>query len=212
MDDNALSRPSELRRSTTSTAYPRETPNFSFGTGNPEEQGRGNLRRAKSSNAAGDSPRRQKLLDRDHEGLIQPPAASRFGSHFGLQIGGGYSDTKDSGSSNSLPEEDEDTAEDEWGLEKGMSLFEVSAKDDTGTLSETFPCTKLMSVLGVNALFDSLIDAIIQRKDFIEQENELKKRDSVMLTSVPMPAWAAQADEEEKARTRKGGSWSCCQI
>ena len=139
MDDNALSRPSELRRSTTTTAYPRETPNFSFGTGNPEEQGRGNLRRAKSSNAAGGSPRRQKLLDRDRDGSIQPPAASRFGSHFGLQLGGGYIDAQDSGSSNSLPEEDEDTAEDEeWGLEKGMSLFEVSAKDDVGMCSETF--------------------------------------------------------------------------
>lgn len=43
-------------------------------------------------------------------------------------------DTLD-GSSNSLPEEDEDDLEDEceWGLQKGMSLFEVSAKDDYGT-------------------------------------------------------------------------------
>ena len=65
---------------------------------------------------------------------------------------------------------------------------------------------------GVNTLFDSLIASIIQRKDLIEQENELKKRDSVMLTSVPTPGWAAQADEEEKAQTRKGSSWSCCRI
>lgn len=131
MDDNALSRPSELRRSTTTTAYPRETPNWAFGSGNAEE-GR-NLRRAKSSNAAG-SPRRQKLLDRDCDGLIQPPTTSRFGNHFGLQADGGYTDAVDLGSnnSNSVPEEDEDTAEDEWGLEKGTSLFEVSAKDDIG--------------------------------------------------------------------------------
>lgn len=42
-------------------------------------------------------------------------------------------DTLD-GSSNSLPEEEEEDFEDdyEWGLQKGMSLFEVSAKDDYG--------------------------------------------------------------------------------
>ena len=67
---------------------------------------------------------------------------------------------------------------------------------------------------GVNTLFDSLIASIIERKDSIDQENELKKRDSVMLSSVPTPAWAAQADEEEKAQAqkRRGSAWSCCQI
>ena len=39
------------------------------------------------------------------------------------------------GSSNSVPEEEEDGEDStEWGLEKGMSLFEVSAKDDYGKL------------------------------------------------------------------------------
>jgi hypothetical protein len=52
------------------------------------------------------------------------------------------------------------------------------------------------------------------RKDRIEQENELKKRDSVFLTSVAAPAWTAQAEEEEareKAeRERAARGWSCC--
>jgi hypothetical protein len=43
-------------------------------------------------------------------------------------------------SSNSINEEDEDAVEDsgssEWGLSKGMELFEVSAKDDTGACLE----------------------------------------------------------------------------
>ncbi|KAJ7781587.1 P-loop containing nucleoside triphosphate hydrolase protein [Mycena metata] len=128
---------------------------------------------------------------------------SRFGSHFGFQAGG-WSELQDS-SSNSLNEDDENAADDaederEWGLSKGMELFEVSAKDD----------------LGIQNLFDHLIAAIIVRKDRIEQENELKKRDSVFLTAVPTPAWAAQAEEEEareKAERERSarGSWtSCC--
>ena len=47
------------------------------------------------------------------------------------------------GSSNSLPEDEDEaeTAEDqEWGLRKGMELFEVSAKDDCGACAETGGC------------------------------------------------------------------------
>ena len=61
-------------------------------------------------------------------------------------------------------------------------------------------------------MFDSLIDAIIQKKDKIEEENEMKRRDSVLLSSTT-PVWAAQADQEEareKARAATGSSWSCC--
>jgi len=100
-------------------------------------------------------------------------------------------------SSNSVNEEDFAEEDDqEWGLHKGMELFEVSAKDD----------------MGIHNLFDSLITAIIERKDVIERENELKKRDSVFLSSVSTPTWAAQAAEEEareKARASSNG-WSCC--
>lgn len=75
-----------------------------------------------------------------------------------------------------------------------MELFEVSAKDD----------------LGIQHLFDHLISAIIVRKDSIEQENELKKRDSVFLSSVSTPAWAAQVDAEEALEKAKRNGWSCC--
>ncbi|KAH8118546.1 P-loop containing nucleoside triphosphate hydrolase protein [Phellopilus nigrolimitatus] len=194
LDDNALSRPSELRRST--TAFPRVTANWTFGNGQAATDGP--LRRANSTNATG-SPHRQKMLERDRERPPQPMTNSRFASHFGLQAGkGAYSDGLD-GSSNSVPEEDEDDDggdDREWGLEKGMSLFEVSAKDD----------------YGVKNLFDALISAIIQRKDSIEQENELKKRDSVMLAPMMTPAWSAQADEEEKAQRNASRPWSCCQL
>lgn len=49
---------------------------------------------------------------------------------------GGWNEIGD-GSSNSLPEDDEEeetSDEQEWGLAKGMELFEVSAKDDFGEL------------------------------------------------------------------------------
>ncbi|KAI0832497.1 P-loop containing nucleoside triphosphate hydrolase protein [Trametes gibbosa] len=125
------------------------------------------------------------------------PAPSRFAYRQGA---GAWNEIGD-GSSNSVPEDDEEAGfgdDQEWGLHKGMELFEVSAKDDSG----------------IQHLFDSLIAAIIQKKDTIEQENEIKRRDSVFLSSSATPVWAAQAEQEEareKARAASGSSWSCCQ-
>ncbi|PPR03884.1 hypothetical protein CVT26_000882, partial [Gymnopilus dilepis] len=123
------------------------------------------------------------------------PQSSRFGSHFGLN-GVPWNDNNNDNSSNSIEEAEEDEEDDrEWGLSKGMELFEVSAKDD----------------IGIQNLFDHLISAIISRKDVIERENELKKRDSIFLSSVSTPAWSAQADEEEaREKAERSGSWSCC--
>jgi hypothetical protein len=63
-------------------------------------------------------------------------------------------------------------------------------------------------------LFDALILGIIAKKDTIE-ENELKRGDSIILTSVTPPMWAAQADEEEareKAAAQSHAARSCCQV
>jgi hypothetical protein len=145
------------------------------------------------------------------------PHPSRFGSHFGVQPGGWNENTDTN--SNSINEDDETGAEEEereWGLSKGMELFEVSAKDDFGkVVFAPIPCSTLTWHLpaGIQNLFDHLISAIIVRKDRIEQENEVKKRDSVLLTAVATPAWSAQADEEEareKAERSAAASWSCC--
>ena len=67
---------------------------------------------------------------------------------------------------------------------------------------------------GIQSLFDNLISAIIAKKDVIEKENELKRRDSDFLTHFTPPTWSAQADEEEareKAAAARTGGWSCCQ-
>ncbi|KAI0796601.1 P-loop containing nucleoside triphosphate hydrolase protein [Abortiporus biennis] len=127
------------------------------------------------------------------------PTQSRLGSRFGYDADG-WNELRGSTSSNSLVDDDEDDADcEEWGLEKGMELFEVSAKDDTG----------------ISLLFDSLIGAIIAKKDSIEKENELKKRDSIFLSSITTPTWSAQADEEEarekELQRASKASWSCCQ-
>jgi len=57
-------------------------------------------------------------------------SAPRLGSHFGRHAGG-Y-DAADTSSNSIDEEEDPDIDEQEWGLRKGMELFEVSAKDDFG--------------------------------------------------------------------------------
>ncbi|KAF5387785.1 hypothetical protein D9615_000045 [Tricholomella constricta] len=131
--------------------------------------------------------------------ISRTPQSSRF-SQYGPSSGSSWVDSNDT-SSNSINEDDEDGVEGcaeerEWGLSKGMELFEVSAKDD----------------LGIENLFENLISAIIIRKDMIERENELKKRDSVFLSNINPPAWAAQAEEEEARvkAARSAGSWSCC--
>ncbi|KAI0347408.1 hypothetical protein BDW22DRAFT_1322841 [Trametopsis cervina] len=169
-DDSHDSRSSGLTRSSTSAAYVRP--------------------RAKSGGA---------LLQRANTTGMQPLVIqARYGG-----ANQGYWNDKGDSSSNSHNEDEDDDPDDvdyqEWGLEKGMELFEVSAKDDTG----------------VQQLFESLITAIIKRKDVIEEENELKKRDSIYLSSVSTPVWAAQAEEEEareQARAAKASSFSCCSV
>jgi hypothetical protein len=55
------------------------------------------------------------------------PQSSRFGSHLV------HTPESNDNSSNSIEEADEDLDDDsEWGLSKGMELFEVSAKDNIG--------------------------------------------------------------------------------
>jgi GTPase SAR1 family protein len=76
------------------------------------------------------------LLQRANTTGAQPHSVqSRFSAHAGY-----WNDKGDSsGNSQNEEEEDPDDVEStEWGLEKGMELFEVSAKDDTGACSAPF--------------------------------------------------------------------------
>lgn len=225
LDDNALShRPSELRRSI--TGVPRARNGKDSDAAAPVTGAQG-LRRANSHNAA-TSPQRAKLFERPLH-VQSPPASNGFsrlgGSLFGANGGlhqGVFVDTLD-GSSNSVPEEMEEDDSDgtEWGLEKGMSLFEVSAKDGGGAFPLLFRLRQSVSfiltisffllMLGVKQLFDELISEIMLRKDTIEKENEMKKRDSVMLSPTLTPSWTAQAEQEEKAQlSASSNPWSCC--
>jgi hypothetical protein len=133
--------------------------------------------------------------------------------------GSPWTDTPDHDSGSGADEYDEDELDErEWGLEKGMELFEVSAKDDTGmSVCLSVSSSGILNAkcaVGITQLFDALILAIIAKKDIIEQENESKRHDSVILTSTPTPTWAAQADEEEareKEAARSHAARSCCQ-
>ncbi|EPQ59633.1 ras-domain-containing protein [Gloeophyllum trabeum ATCC 11539] len=145
-----------------------------------------------SPSRAKSPPREPSYIDAPEE-RSEATFGSRFGSHFGLRTG--WNEIPDT-NSNSLDEDEYEEEDEEWGTGKDMVLYEVSAKDD----------------FGIQQLFDSVIQAIIERRDVIERENELKKRDSVFLSSST-PTWAAQSDDEdaleEKGRTTS--SWSCCQ-
>ncbi|KAF8913727.1 P-loop containing nucleoside triphosphate hydrolase protein [Gymnopilus junonius] len=149
---------------------------------------------SRSKTAAQTRPKTSTSLTRSSTSTgTRTPQSSRFGSHF--VHGVAWNENNDN-SSNSIEEAEEDEEDDrEWGLSKGMELFEVSAKDD----------------IGIQNLFEHLIAAIINGKDIIERENELRKRDSIFLSSASTPAWSAQADEEEaREKAQRSGSWSCC--
>lgn len=99
--------------------------------------------------------------------------------------------------------------EEEWPLEKGMELFEVSAMDGGG----------------VQALFDHLLANIIERKETIQREKALRERNSVMLdtsasewgssANVHQSGPGSDAGKSERASGGAGGAsakggWSCC--
>lgn len=149
-------------------------------------------------------PTKHSPTDSHSSGSDSPPsragaALRKAQNGIAPRSGSPWTDTPELDSGSGAEEFDEDELDErEWGLEKGMELFEVSAKDD----------------MGITQLFDALILAIIAKKDIIEQENELKRHDSVRLTLTTTPTWAAQADEEEareKAAAQSHASRSCCQ-
>lgn len=115
-DDSYDSRSSALSRSTTAPSYIR-----------PRAKS-GGLLLPRSNSSAATSPTNQ----------------SRFGPHYGTVAWNDHADS----SSNSYQDDDEDDEEDseEWGLQKGMELFEVSAKDDVGMSS----CRVIVSPEGRN--------------------------------------------------------------
>lgn len=76
------------------------------------------------------------------------PQSSRFGSHFGHPVG---RNENGDNSSNSIEEADENEDEDEreWGLSKGMELFEVSAKDDLGKFLSIHSLQLVLNSFGI---------------------------------------------------------------
>jgi hypothetical protein len=93
------------------------------------------------------------------------------------------------------PPDPPDDAGGEWGL-AGVELFEASAKDGRG----------------IDTLFDGLIGALLARREAIEAENALRKRDSVALAPAT-PAWAVEADRDAAAeKSHSSGGWSCCSV
>ena len=90
--------------------------------------------------------------------------------------------------------------EEEYPLEEGMYLFEVSSKDDEG----------------VSELFEHLVSNIIERREDIQREKILRERNSVVLSSAAFPKWDTPSSASEAGRLSisqnpvKGNGWSCC--
>lgn len=133
--------------------------------------------------------------------------------------GGGAGDEAD--------DSDDDVEEPQpWGLSQELKLCEVSAKDGQGRGSERVARVRKTGLtvawpnLGVEDLFQDLLQMIISRRETIEKERQARERDSVML-SVPtrVPTWGALGEEDEDSdddarapATRKSGWGSCCGI
>ena len=86
------------------------------------------------------SPAKASPPDSRSSSLDTPPSRSgaalrRTQTAVALRSNNGpWAETPDHDSGSGMDEYDEDEADErEWGLEKGMELFEVSAKDDSGT-------------------------------------------------------------------------------
>lgn len=119
-----------LRSSPPTTPTPPETPAY---LDLPSSRSAALIRSKTSTPTT--RPRANTLIRSNTTATATRPQQSRFGSHFGFAAGG-WNDTVES-SSNSIEEDDEEDDpdnEEEWGLSKGMELFEVSAKDDLGGL------------------------------------------------------------------------------
>jgi hypothetical protein len=167
------------------------------------------------------SPTKHSPTNSNSSSLDTPPgragaALRRTQTNIAPRSGSPWTDTPEHDSGSGADDyEDDELDEREWGLEKGMELFEVSAKDDMGVFSVQLNKSGCLTVsVGITQLFDALIVSIIAKKDIIEQENELKRRDSIILPSATPPMWAAQAEEEEareKAAARSRATRGCCQ-
>jgi hypothetical protein len=96
--------------------------------------------------------------------------------------------------------DDDEDEDDEWPLEKGMFLFEVSAKDGQG----------------VNQLFDHLLANLIRRADQIQREKALRERNSVTLDASNIAVYGStlKADCDDAgnpdSNAVKSNGWSCC--
>lgn len=69
-------------------------------------------------------------------GIRSRSPQSRFSAHFGAQAVGWNEIAESSSNSYNDDEDTLDVDDQEWGLNKGMELFEVSAKDDSGLCSD----------------------------------------------------------------------------
>ncbi|KAG8978898.1 hypothetical protein FRB90_008267 [Tulasnella sp. 427] len=104
-----------------------------------------------------------------------------------------------------LAHDDDDSDDDDlrpWGFSKELEIREVSALDGQG----------------VEDLFNTLLQAIIKRRDFIEGERRLRERNSVML-NVPtsVPTWGSVPEEDDGAgddtgRSKRSSWGGCCRI
>jgi len=87
------------------------------------------------------APTKHSPTDSNSSSLDTPPgragaALRRVQTGVAPRSGSPWTDTPEHDSGSGADEYEDDELDDrEWGLEKGMELFEVSAKDDTGMLS-----------------------------------------------------------------------------
>ena len=102
------------------------------------------------------------LLSSSGEFAYASPSRPRLRSPLGARNRGWDEalDTRSNSMSEDEPDENEDVDEEEWGLHKGMDLFEVSAKDDLGQF-HFLSCSYLMlTKASCHVRFSLLVQAL----------------------------------------------------
>ena len=149
----------------------------------------------------GEGPRAAEILGEFGDGVKRKQSGQILGPRMGMgSLKGRPRGASFGWDSQAYAEEEEDDDDDgEWGVDvAGMRVGEVSALTGEGEFLHRRDVASKWLTSGVEALFTSVSSLLVQRREKIQQERTLRKKNSVLLVD---------ASSDAKAKTQ---SRSCC--